>query len=203
MSQSSQKKTILNNEQGIALVVVMIMIVMVTGLMMMVLGGSGIERNLASINQRSIQSFHAAGGGSEIATQVIKDALELNDDPTIAKNYPSTVLLDSSSAGGNTALNDFVEELRNGGGVMANDTASVAPDLIVTALNKQLMNIDIDLEAGGLTLPGSEIQEFAIAHHKKIGGTGCPSGNLYAVNTISLGEKNTRANVGTAYFDCP
>lgn len=203
MSQSSQKKTILNNEQGIALVVVMIMIVMVTGLMMMVLGGSGIERNLASINQRSIQSFHAAGGGNEIATQVIKDALELNDDPTIAKNYPSTVLLDSSSAGGNTALNDFVEELRNGGGVMANDTASVAPDLIVTALNKQLMNIDIDLEAGGLTLPGSEIQEFAIAHHKKIGGTGCPSGNLYAVNTISLGEKNTRANVGTAYFDCP
>ncbi len=203
MSQSIKNKAVIHNEKGIALILVMIMIVLVTGVMVMVLGISGVEKNLASINQRSIQSFHAAGGGNEIASQVIKDVLEINADPTIAKNYPGTVILDPATAGGNTALNDFVEELRNGGGTLATDTAAVSPDLIVTALNNQLINIDIDLEAGGVTLPGSEIQEFAIAHHKKIGGTGCPSGNLYSVDAVSLGEKNTRANVGTAYFDCP
>ena len=197
MSQS------IENEKGIALIVVMIMIVLVTGFMVMVLDISGVERDLASINQRSIQSFHAAGGGNEIASQVIKDVLEINADPTIAKSYPGTVVVASATSGGDTSLNDLVEELRNGGGTLADDTASVAPDLIVTALNNQAINIDIDLEAGGVTLPGSELQEFAIAHHKKVGGTGCTSGNLYSVDTISNGEKNTRANVGTAYFDCP
>jgi len=203
MNQSIKNRTVLKNEKGIALIIVMLMIFMMTGLMVMVLGMSGVERNLASINQRSIQSFHAAGGGTEIASQVIKDTLELNVDPTIGRNYPGTVIVDSESSGGDTTLNDFVEELRSGGGILANDTASEAPDLIVTALNNQVMNIDIDLEAGGVTLPGSEIQEFAIGHHKKVGGTGCPSGNLYSIDTISLGEKNTRANVRTAYFNCP
>lgn len=197
------KSGLIKNEKGIALVVTMIMIVLVTGLMVMVMRISGVERNLASINQRSIQSFHAAGGGNEIAGQVVKDILEVNADPTTAKNYPATVVVDSATAGGNTTLNDLVEELRNGGGTLADDAVDVAPDLIVTALNNQTINMDIDLEAGGVTLPGSELQEFGIAHHKKVGGTGCPSGNLYSINTVSDGELNTRANVGTAYFDCP
>ncbi len=193
----------IKNEQGIALIVTMIMVVLVTGLMVMILEISGVERNLAAINQRSIQSFHAAGGGNEITNQVIKDILELNADPTVPKAYPNTVVVDATTSGGDTTLNDLVEELRNGGGILADDQANIAPDLIVTALNNQTINIDIDLEAGGVALPGSELQEFGIAHHKKVGGTGCPSGNLYAVDTFSHGEFKTRANVGTAYFDCP
>jgi hypothetical protein len=193
----------IRNEQGIALIIVMIMIVLVTGLMAMVLGLGGIERNLASLNQHSIQTFQAAGGGNEMSTQVIKDVLLINNDPTSVMSYPGSVVLDTSTAGGNPGLNDFVEELRSGGGILANDTASASPDLVITAMNTQTLNIDIDLEAGGVTLPGSELQEFGIAHHKKIGGTGCPSGNLYSIDTVALGEKKTRANVGTVYFDCP
>lgn len=195
----------LKSERGIALVIVVVMIALVSGLMVMALDISGTERNLAISNQRTVQSFHAAGGGNEISNQVIKDALELNAIPTVPKGYPATVVVDTSNSTtiGQPAIPDFIEELRNGGGVFVNDTAKDSPDLIVTVLNNQTIQVDIDLEAGSVMLPGSELQEFAAEHHKKVGGTGCAEGALYSVDTVSLGQRNTRSNVGTAYFDCP
>jgi len=191
------------SEKGIALLIVITMIALVSGLIIMALDISGTERILASSNQRTVQSFHAAGGGNEISNKVIKDTLELNAHPALPKGYPATVVVDTSTAGGNLALSDFVEELRNGGGALMDDTALGSPDLIVTSLNNQTIRVDIDLEAGDVMLPGSELQEFAIAHHRKVGGTGCAAGTLYTVDIVSLGQLSTRSNVGTAYFDCP
>ncbi len=192
------------NEKGIALLIVISMIALVTGLMVMVLDISGTERTLSSSNQRTIQSFHAAGGGNEISNKVIKDTLQLNAHPATPKGYPGTIVVDPSTAGGsNATLLDFLEELKTGGGALRNDTAMGSPDLIVTALNNQTIQVDIDYEAGGVMLPGSELEEFAIGHHKKVGGTGCASGTLYSVDTVSLGPIKTKSNVTTAYFDCP
>ncbi len=187
------------NEKGVALLIVLVVIIMVTGMMAMVLNISGTERNMAANNQRTTESFFAAGGSTAVSNRVIKDTLELMDIPT---GYPGTVVVDSLTAGGNPTLPDFVEELRNGGGVLANDSTDNVPDLVVTAMTGQNIAIDIDWEAGGVQLAGSELQEFGIAHHKKAGGTGCASGNIYTVDTVSLGSLNTRSNVGSAYFDC-
>lgn len=199
-------KQLHKNEEGIALIIVVSMIALVGGLMVMVLDISGTERNLAGINQRSVQSFHAAGGGNEISNQVIKDALDLNAIPTVPKGYPATVVVDSSNSTtiGDPTLPDLIEELRNGGGALGNDSVNdVVPDLLVTSLNNQRIQVDIDLEEGDVMLPGSELKEFGAAHHKKVGGTGCPAGTLYNVDTVSTGPLNTQSKVGTAYFDCP
>lgn len=194
----------IKSEKGVALLVVMVMTVMVTGLITLVLDMSGMELNIASINRRTIESFQSAGGNTETANQVIRDILELNDLPNVIKNYPASVLLDPATAGGDSGLPDLVEELRSGGGVLANDSVDDAvPDLLITGYNgDQTIRIDIDKEKGQVTLPGSELLDFAIAPHKKTGGTGCSSGALYRINTVSEGGKKTNSNIGSAYYSC-
>ncbi len=194
----------IKNERGIALMVVMVMIVMLTALTTLVLDMSGMERNIASINQRTIESFQSAGGNTETSNQIIRDALELNDLPNVVKNYPASVVLDPATAGGDPGLPDFVEELRNGGGILANDSVyDAVPDLLIVGYNgDQTIRVDIDKEKGQVTLPGSELLDFAIAHHKKTGGTGCPSGALYRINTVSEGGNKTNAKVGSTYYSC-
>lgn len=213
------------------MITIVLMILLVTGLLMMALNISGIESNLASTNRRTTQGFQAAEAAIQIANQAIQDTLELNaiptnpPNPTTTKNYPATVVFDCSNSPtlGDVNLHDFVEELRHGGGLLANDSAAggttfncVAPplaatadpaagqtrgpDLVVTALG-HTMQIDIDLE-GGVNLPGSELEEFAIAYHKKVSGAGCGSGTLYYIDVVSVGPLNTRSNVGSAYYKC-
>ncbi len=194
----------IKNEKGVALMIVMVMIVMVTALVTLVLSLSGMERKMASINQRTIESFQSAGGNTETSNQVIRDILELNDIPNIIKNYPASVVLDSATGGGDPGLPDLVEELRNGGGVLANDSVyDAVPDLIITGFNgSQTIRVDIDKEKGQVILPGSELLDFAIAHHKKTGGTGCSSGALYRITTVSEGGNKTNAKIGSAYYSC-
>lgn len=213
------------------MITIVLMILLVTALLMMALNISGIESNLASTNRRTTQGFQAAEAAIQIANRVIEDTLELNAIPTnppnpaTTKNYPATVVFDCSNSPtlGDKNLHDFVEELRHGGGLLANDSAAgdttykctppplvattdpVAPqtrgpDLVVTALG-HTMQIDIDLE-GGVNLPGSELEEFAIAYHKKVSGAGCGSGTLYYIDVVSVGPLNTRSNVGSAYYKC-
>lgn len=219
------------NEEGAALITMVLMILLVTALLMMALNISGIESNLASTNRRTTQGLQAAEAGIQIANQVIEDTLELNavptnpPNPSTTKSYPATIVFDCSNSPtiGDTGLHDFVEELRSGGGLLANDSASGdttydcaappiaptadpaagetrGPDLVVTALG-HTMQIDIDLE-GTANLPGSELEEFGIAYHKKVSGAGCGSGTLYYIDVVSVGPLNTRSNVGSAYYKC-
>lgn len=194
-------KLMRQDEKGIALLVVLSMISLVGALMVLVLDISGTERNLSSINQRVVQGFQAAGGGNEISNQIIKDTLKNMAIPT---GYPSTVVVDSSNSTtvGDPMFPDFIEEIRFGGGALANDAFDTDPDIVVTSLNNQTIQVDVDLEDGDLLLPGSELNEFGIEHHKKVGGTGCTSGALYNVDTASNGPLNTQSRVGTAYLDC-
>lgn len=213
------------------MITIVLMILLVTGLLMMALNISGIESNLASTNRRTAQGFQSAEAATQIAEQVIQDTLELNalptnpPNPSTTKIYPAEVVFDCSNSPtlGVNNLHDFVEELRNGGGLLANDSATgdrtynctapplvatadpaVAetrgPDLTVTALG-HTMQIDIDLE-GTVSLPGSELDEFSIAYHKKVSGAGCSSGSLYYTDIVSVGPFNTRSNVGSAYYKC-
>jgi len=190
----------IKNEKGVALLLVLFVIVMVTALITMGLNMSGMERNIASINQRTIESFHAAGGNTETSNQLIRDTLEDNALPT---DYPAAVVVDPATAGGDPALPDLVEELRSGGGLLANDSVyDPTPDLLITSFNDQTIRVDIDKEKGKIMMPGSEMLDFAIEHHKKTGGTGCASGSLYSISAVSEGGHNTNAKVGSAYYSC-
>jgi len=218
-------------ERGAALITMVLMILLVTALLMMALNISGIESNLATTNRRTTQGFQAAEAAIQIANQAVQDTLELNalptnpPNPSTTKNYPATVVFDCSNSPtlGDENLHDFVEELRNGGGLLANDSAkgdtiydctappivatadpaagrTRGPDLVVTALG-HTMQIDIDLE-GTVNLPGSELEDFSIAYHKKVSGAGCGAGTLYYVDVVSVGPLNTQSNVGSAYYKC-
>lgn len=227
----SEKFSFRKKEKGAALITMVLMILLVTALLMMALNISGIESNLASTNRRTTQGFQAAEAAIQIANQVIQDTLELNALPTNPPNpsttraYPATIVFDCSNSPtiGDANLHDFVEELRNGGGLLANDSATGdttyncaappiattadpgagktrGPDLTVTALG-HTMQIDIDLE-GTVNLPGSELEEFAVSYHKKVSGAGCGAGTLYYIDVVSVGPLNTRSNVGSAYYKC-
>lgn len=198
MGYVSDKLSLLKETKGAALITVVLMIVLVTALLMMALNISGIEMNLAATNRRTTQGFQAAGGGPEMAPRVVKDILDQNALPT---GYPPTVNTDPKVTGGDPALVDLVEEITTGGGALSNDTAQGEPDLTITALNGQTVRVDIDYE-GPATLPGSELEEFAIAYHKKTGGTGCATGTLYNIDGVASGPLSTQSNVGAAYFDC-
>lgn len=188
----------LKENRGAALITVVLMIVLVTALLMMALNISGIEMTLSATNRRTIQTFQAAGGGVEIAPTVIKDILDGNALPT---GYPATIVLDNTATGGDTGVVDLIEELATGGGTLSNDTAASNPDLTITVLSGQTLRVDIDYE-GPATLPGSELDEFAIGYHRKTGGTGCTSGTLYNINVVASGALSTQSNVGSAYFNC-
>lgn len=226
------KKFSWKGERGAALIVIVLMVLLVTALLMMALNIAGIESTLASTQRRTTQGLQAAEAGIAIARQVIRDTLELNAIPTnpptpaTTKGYPATFVFDCSNSPtlGDPALHDFVEELRNGGGLLANDsvigdttyncvapplatTADPAvgstrgPDLVVAALG-HTMQIDIEHEEGGVTRPGSEFEEFGIAYHKKVAGANCGTGTLYYIDMVSIGPMNTRSNVGSAEFLC-
>ncbi|MGB3942580.1 MAG: hypothetical protein WBK96_13920 [Candidatus Manganitrophaceae bacterium] len=224
------------NKRGAALITMVLMVLLVTGLLMMALNISGIERELASTNRRTTQGFHTAEGGVGITNQIILDTLEVSaipkDPPTpgiaAIKNYPATIVFDcaNSATVGDKTMIDFVEELRNGGGALANDsvigTLPISPcinppfpttadpgvgilrgpDLVINGLNGQTIQVDVDLEEGGISLDGSELEEFGIRYHRKTGGTGCSSGTLYYIDSVATGPMNTRLNVGSAYLDC-
>lgn len=190
----------LKEQKGAALITVVLMIVLVTALLMMALNISGIEMNLASVNRRTAQTLYGGtGAGPEIAPSVIKDILDQNALPT---GYPATVVLDNTMTGGDPALLDLVEEITTGGGGLSSDSAKINPDVTITALNGQTILVDIDKEPGSVTLPGSELDEFAIGYHKKTGGTGCTTGFLYDIDTVASGALSTQSNVGSAYFNC-
>jgi hypothetical protein len=129
---------------------------------------------------------------------VIKEILEDNALPT---GYPATIVLDNTATGGDTGLVDLIEEMATGGGTLSDDTAASNPDLTITALDGQTLQIDIDYE-GPATLPGSELTEFGIGYQRKTGGTGCTTGTIYNINVVASGALSTQSNVGSAYFNC-
>lgn len=192
------KFSVLKENRGAALITVVLMIVLVTALLMMALNISGIEMTLSATNRRTTQTFQAAGAGVEIAPTVIKEILEDNALPT---GYPATIVLDNTATGGDTGVVDLIEEMATGGGTLSDDTAASNPDLTITALSGQTLQIDIDYE-GHVTLPGSNEPEFGIGYQRTVGGTGCPSGTIYNINVVASGALSTQSNVGSAYFNC-
>lgn len=192
---SSKRSSPLYSPNGAALITTMLIVVLVVALIMMALSISQTESNLASTNRRTAQSFHAAEGGVGITVPVIQDTILQNAVPA---SYPATVQVDAGTAGGNTALRDFLEEVT---GTSIADTAAATPDLTITALSGQTVQVDVDYE-GPANLPGSELEEFAIQYHKKVGGVGCASGTLYYIDSIASDAMQTQSNVGAAYFNC-
>jgi hypothetical protein len=166
------------------------------GLMVLTIGET--ESQLASTNRRTTQTLHGAGGGADTATSVIRTVVETNALPT---GYPSSVAVDASNTAGNAAIPDFVEELTGGPG--GTDTVQSTPDITMAGLFPgQTVRVDVDY-AGNVSLPGSEVEEFAAGYHKKTGGAGCSSGSLYYVDSQAQGILRTQSRVGQAYFICP
>ena len=176
----------------------MLLMVLVIALILMALYISQFEITLAFTNRRTASSFHAAGGGSEVAIPVIQDTIQQNALPTY---IPPTVVVDATLTGLDPTLPDFLEEITMGGGPLATDDVAINPDLTITALNDQIISVDIDYE-GPATLPGSELEEFAARYHKKTGGVGCASGTLYYIESLASGPMQTQSRVRSAYFDC-
>lgn len=188
----------IDNQHGMAMVTILLMIVLVTMMLMMALNISRMEINLAATNRRTTQGLHASDGGSPIGIKTIQDIVTQNALPA---GYPATVVVNNATAGGNPTLPDLLEEITSGGGILADDTAVTDPDLTVTALPGQTLQVDIDYE-GPASLPGSELDEFAIAYHKKTGGTGCTSGTLYNMDAVSTGVLKTKSQVHTVFYSC-
>jgi Tfp pilus assembly protein PilX len=186
----------LKDQSGMALLMMMLMMVLVTSVIMMTLNISGIDSNLASTNRRTTQGFHAAESGAEIAITILRDTLQQSAVPT----YPAGVTVDATATAGNPLIADFVEEMTSGV-VSGSDSTTSGPDATVTSLNGQTIQIDIDYE-GPASLPGSELEEFGIGYHRKTGGTGCAAGTLYYIDAVANGPMNTKAQVGSAYFNC-
>lgn len=176
----------------------MLLMVLVTAVIMMALNVTGIDSNLASTNRRTTQGFHAAESGAEIAVTVLQDTLQQNALPSYAGS--SGVAVDATNTTGNASIADFVEEVTSGAG-SASDSATVNPDVTITSLGGQVIQVDIDYE-GPVSLPGSELEEFGISYHRKAGGTGCAAGTLYYIDAVANGPMNTKAQVGSAYFNC-
>ncbi len=189
---ASRRRTSAGPERGLALVTMLLLLVLVTALGLMALNIGEIESRLAGTNRRTTQSFHAAGGGGEVALPVIRDTLDSYALPT---GYPATVAVNSETSGGNPGMPDLLEKLTTG------TVTTTSPDVTVTAFTGQTVRVDVDYE-GPATLPGSELEDFASRYHKKTGGTGCGSGNLYYVDSEASGPLNTRSRVGLAYFYC-
>ncbi len=176
----------------------MLMVVLVTAVIMMALNVTGIDSNLASTNRRTTQGFHAAESGAEIAINVLQETLQQNAIPSYSGS--SGVAIPATNTSGNPLIADFVEEMTSGLGSSL-DSTTTNPDITVTSLSGHVIQVDIDYE-GPASLPGSELEEFAIGYHRKTGGTGCASGTLYYVDAVANGPMNTKSQVGSAYFNC-
>jgi len=185
-----------NDQKGLALITMMLLMVLVTSVIMMALNLTGIDSNLASTNRRTTQGFHASESGTEIGVIVLQDTLLQNAIPTYSS---SGVVVNPINTNG-TAFPDFVREVTSGIGSSA-DSAKVNPNVTVTSLTGQTLQIDIDYE-GPVTSPGGELDEFGIGYHKKTAGTGCNSGILYYIDSVANGPMNTQADVGSAYYQC-
>ncbi|MBI1822824.1 MAG: hypothetical protein HYR80_01710 [Nitrospirae bacterium] len=193
--------SISKNEKGIALIAMMLMIVLMTSLIMMALNISGIEINLASTGRRTTQGMHSAEGGVQIAIPVIQQTLDQNAIPTFPSS--SGVVVDPRNTNGGASLPDFVQEITSGssptGGML--DNAKTNPNLTITSLSGQTIQVDIDYE-GPASLPGSELEEQNIGYHKKVAGTGCASGTIYYIDSIANGAMKTQSEVASAYYQC-
>lgn len=196
MDSSINKALGLNNEKGLALITMMLLMVLVTSVIMMALNLTGIDSNLASTNRRTTQGFHASESGSEIGIIVLQDTLLQNAIPT----YPSSGVVVNPVNTNGTAFPDFVREVTSGVGSSA-DSAKVNPNVTITSLTGQTLQVDIDYE-GSVSSPGSELDEFAMGYHKKTAGTGCNSGTLYYIDSVAIGPMNTQADVSSAYYQC-
>jgi len=179
----------------------MLMIVLMTALIMMALNISGIEINLASTNRRTTQGMHAAEAGIPTAITVIKDTLNQSTVPT----YPaaSGVVVNPLNTNGGTSFPDFVQEINSGtsptGGTA--DNAKTNPNVTVTSLSGQTIQIDIDNE-GTFPLPGSETLEENCGYCVKTAGAGCPSGTLYYIDSVANGPMHTQSEMMSAYYNC-
>lgn len=185
-----------DDQKGLALITMMLLMILVTSVIMMALNLTGLDSNLASTNRRTTQGFHASEGGSEIGIIVLQDTLQQNAIPT----YPSSGVVVNPINTNGTAFPDFVREVTSGIGSSA-DSAKVNPNVTVTSLTGQTLQIDIDYE-GPVTSPGGELDEFGIGYHKKTAGTGCNSGTLYYIDSVANGPMSTQAEVGSAYYQC-
>lgn len=198
MDSLTKKNPNSKGQNGFALVTMMLLMVLVTAIILMALNVTEIDSNLASTNRRTTQGFHASESGAEIAMTVLQDTLQQNALPSYSSS--SGVMVDSTNTTGNTLIPDFVEEMTSGAG-SASDSATSNPDVTVTSLSGQVIQVDIDYE-GPASLPGSELEEFGISYHRKTGGTGCAAGTLYYIDAVASGPMNTKAQVGSAYFKC-
>jgi hypothetical protein len=196
MDSVTNKFSLLKESRGAALITVVLMIVLITALLMMALNISGIEMTLSATNRRTVQGLHAAGGGVEMVPDIVKDVIDNG-----LGGFPPTVKPDDTKTYGDPTREDLLEEMDGVGGAFPPDHASDSPDLTITALSGQTIKIDIDYE-GPKTLSGSELEEFAIAYHRKTGGTGCTTGTVYNIDAISSGVLSSETNVGAAYFAC-
>jgi hypothetical protein len=183
------------DQSGLALIMMLLMVLM-TSVIMMALNLTGIDSNLALTNRRTTQGFHASESGSEIGIIVLQDTVLQNVIPT----YPNSGVVVNPVNTNGTPFPDFIREMTSGIGSSA-DSASVNPNVTITSLTGQTLQVDIDYE-GPVTSPGGELDEFGIAHHKKTAGTGCNSGTLYYIDSVASGSMNTQANVLSAYYQC-
>ncbi|HEX7124974.1 MAG TPA: hypothetical protein VF406_04255 [Thermodesulfobacteriota bacterium] len=183
--------------RGVALITILLMLFLAAAIGLMVLTVSETESQLASTNRRTTQTLHGAGGGADTAIPVIRSVVDANAIPS----FPASVEVDTSNTTGNAAIDDFVEELTGGPG--GDDTVQSKPDITLAGVfPSQTVRVDVDY-AGQVSLPGSEVEEFAAGYHKKTGGAGCASGSLYYVDSLSQGVLRTQSRVGQAYFMCP
>lgn len=201
MDSTKKRCSHLDNEKGIALIAMMLMIVLMTSLIMMALNISEIEINLASTNRRTTQGMHSAEGGAGLAIPIIVDTLEQNDIPTYSVG--SGVVVDPLNTAGGTSSPDFVKEITSGtsptGGTL--DSARTNPNVTITSITGQTIQVDIDYE-GPASLPGSELEEQNAGYIRKTAGTGCASGTLYYIDSVSNGPMNSESNVASAYYQC-